>query len=93
MPTCPHTCFCGWLRWSFRKFIEEAVAHREERRAACQKADIIAPDTMSQAAFWKPAYGTYDNIEALAAEGRAHGVKVADAKYGADVNGLRELIV
>lgn len=66
---------------------------REERRAACQKANVVAPDTMSKAAFWKPAYGSYDDVDALAAEGRAVGVQAGDAKFGADVNGLRELIV
>ena len=77
-----------------RTFIADTVALREERKAAYEKATGGASlENASSAASWTAPGGAYDDVDLMATEGRAVGVLAANAKYGDDVNGLRELIV
>ena len=78
----------------FSTFIADTVALREERKAAYEKATGGASlENASSAASWTAPGGAYDDVDLMATEGRAVGVLAANAKYGDDVNGLRELIV
>lgn len=77
----------------FCDFIAQTVEYREERKAAYEAAGGTAPSTLSGAASWTPASGSFTDVDSLAAEGRALGVEAANSTYGDDINGLRELVV
>lgn len=82
----------------FPYYIETAYKYREDLKQAYEeacKAKGVTPKQFTQSeATWMPEADLWTGpTESLEAEGRKYGVKQELAEYGADVHGVRQMII